>query len=312
MMTAQELNVEKKDQQVSPTVSKISMLISATFMGCVGLFVTALAGYPIYTIVFFRGVFGTFFLTLFMIKSHSFSKEFLKETFKLHWKPLLIIGIINPLGILFYFINITISGYAIAAFLLYTNGLFVILFLAITKEEKVSRVNIISFFLAIAGVAIIMEFWTGEGVTYGIIFGLLSGLSIGLLVFCKKVIYNKRNKVTNELSKNGDFDIFLAWWPMLFAALLFLPFGVFEFINLTLIDLIFCLLLGLIPTALAFFLYNVGVKNDKGGNIVILSYIEPIVAIIISFIFLGIISIYTVLGGILIMSANLIILKYSK
>ena len=41
--------------------------------------------------------------------------------------------------IFFYFMCITISGYAIAAFLLYTNGLFLLILLFLTKEEKIKH-----------------------------------------------------------------------------------------------------------------------------------------------------------------------------
>ena len=72
------------------------------------------------------------------------------------------------------------------------------------------------------------------------------------------------------------------------------------------------MLLGLIPTALAFVLHNVGTKNDKGGNILILAFFEPVVATINTIIFLKIFSIYTIIGGALILIANIIVLKYSS
>ena len=40
-----------------------------------------------------------------MILIKSFNKEFIKESIKSHWKHLLIIGIVNPLVILLYFLN---------------------------------------------------------------------------------------------------------------------------------------------------------------------------------------------------------------
>ena len=291
----------------SPSTSKICMLVSAVCMGNVGLFITLLAGYPVYSIVFFRGLFGTLFLTIFMIKNRSFNKEFIRESFGLHWKLLIIIGIVNALIIYFYFVSISISGYAIAAFLLYTSGIFFIFFLIITKE-KVSKINLLSFFLAIIGVAVIMEFWFGI-LNWGVFYGLLSGLTLGVLVFCKKKIYNKRIQNATELNSKGDFDMFLAWWPTLCLALLFLPLGAADLLRLTLLDLIICLLLGFIPTALAFWLYNIGIKNDKGGNIVILAYFETVMATINTIIFLKIFSIYTIIGGALILIANAIVLK---
>jgi len=295
-------------------ISQLSMLISAISMGCVGLFVTLLQSFSIFAIVVLRGIFGTIFLTIFMIKSNSFSLNFFKESLKTHWKLLMIIGIINPIVIYLYFLNITISGYAIAAFLLYTNGIFVMLFLIIAKLDKVSKINIFSFILAIFGVAIIMEFWVGIKLTWGVLIGLFSGILLALLIFCKKKMYvnRKNNPLSIKVNKEGNFDIFLAWWPTLFLIIFFLPFSGLELLRVTWPDLIYSLLLGLIPTALAFTLYNIGVKNDKGGNIIILAYIEPISATICDLIVHGSFFLTVVIGGALILIANIIMLKYSS
>ena len=298
--------------KISPTTSKVCMLLSATSMGSVGLFVTLLGNYQVYTIVLLRGIFGVFFLTFFMIKTHSFSREFLNESFKQHWKPLIISGLVYPVVIYFYFYTITIHGYAIAAFLLYTSGIFVLIFIIITKMDYVSNVSIMSFIIALIGVAIIMEFWNNHIFSLGLYTGLLSGLALGIFVFYKKKIYRQRDKISQNLVANGDFDVFLAWWHLLFLIFPFLLFGAVELLRLTLIDLIFAMLLGLIPTALAFALYNAGVKNDKGGNIIILSYIEPVVATILTVLVFKSLSIFTVIGGALIIIANILVLKYSK
>ena len=299
-------------KKVSPTVSKISMLLSATLMGNVGLLVSFFeAKYPVYTIVLLRGIFGTLFLTIFLVKSHTFNLKFLKDSFKQHWQSLIIIGIVNPLIIYFYFVNITISGYSIAAFLLYTGGIFFLFFLIITKEEKVSNVSLISFILALIGVAIIMEFWRDTINISGIIYGLLSGITLGILIYYKKKVYNKRNRNTTA-KQIGDFDTFFAWWPTIFIIILFLPIGATDLLLFNTVDLVYSLILGLFPTALAFALYNVGAKNDKGGNIIILSYIEPVVATIWSVVLTQNISIFTMIGGSLIIIANIIVLKYSK
>ncbi len=93
---------------------------------------------------------------------------------------------------------------------------------------------------------------------------------------------------------------------------MFLPIGGSELLRLSLIDIIFSLILGFFLTALAFTLYNVGLKNDTGGSIIILSYFEPVMATINTAIFLKNLSIFTVVGGVLILLANLIILKYSR
>ncbi|MFX1312756.1 MAG: EamA family transporter, partial [Promethearchaeota archaeon] len=198
------------------------------------------------------------------------------------------------------------------AFLLYTSGIYFLLLLIITKEEKVSKVNLISFSLAILGVAIIMEFWNGEYITHGVFVGIFSGLVLAFLVFCKKKIYNIRIQNQDKFNSKGNFDSFLSWWSTIFLIVMFLPLGGIELLSLSFIDIIFSLILGFFPTALAFTLYNIGIKNDKGGNIVILSYFEPVMATINAAIFLRNLSIYTIIGGILILIANILALRYSK
>jgi len=298
--------------KITTLVSKIAMLLSGICMGTVGLFITLLREYPIYSIVFFRGLFGTIFLTIIMLFTKSFSIRFLSHSFKFHWQYLIIIAITNPLVILFYFFTIQISGSAFAAFLLYTSGIYLLLLLTFTKEEKISKLNYICFILAIIGVSIIMEFWRGDIFSYGLIFGLLSGLTLGILIFSKKKIYNHRRR--NDLhSKNpGNFDVFLTWFSTLSLVIIFFPIGFNDLLNFTLIDFFFNLLLGFIPTAFAFTLYNIGVKNDHGGNIVILSYSEIVVSVIVNLFFFPSFSIFTIIGGCLVLLANIIILRFDK
>jgi drug/metabolite transporter (DMT)-like permease len=279
-------------------------------MGNVGIFISLLSGYPVYSIVMFRGIFGAAFLLLFILITRSFSFTFFKECFKLHWKYLIILAVSNPIVVLLYFLNITLTGYAFAAFLLYTSGVFLLLFLVITKTEKVSKINIISFILAIAGISIIMEFWTGQILILGIVVGILSGFCLGILIFSKKKIYKARENLNSKAK--GNFDAFLTLWSTLFLIFPFLPLGITDLFKITFLDFTIILLLGLIPTALAFTLYNVGVKKDKGGNIVILSYFEPVMATINTAIFLQNLSIFTIIGGFFVLAANYITLKYVK
>ncbi|MBD3193414.1 MAG: EamA family transporter [Candidatus Lokiarchaeota archaeon] len=309
------MKITNKDSENSKhLISQISMLISAISMGFVGIFVDLLSHFPIYTIVFLRGLFGTLFLTIFMFITKSFSRDFLSSIFKRHWKALILVGITNPLVIYFYFVNISISSYAISAFLLYTNGIFLLIILYITKEDRdIKRINVISFILAIIGIIVIMRIWTGNLLVSSIIAGILSSIFLALLNFSKKVIYNKPVKFSNMQEVNeANIDHFLAWWATLTLTLFFFPFGISDLSNLNFIDLGVSILLGLIPTALAFTLFNIGVKRDKGGNIIILAYFEPVIATINTAIFRGEFSIYTIIGGLFILLANILILKYSN
>lgn len=296
------------------TLSKISMLLSASCMGFVGIFVDLLSEFPIYTIAFFRGVFGTLLLTIPLIRTQSFSLQFLKEIFKYNWKFLLGLLFVSPITIYLYFLNISLSGYAIAAFLLYTNGIFLLIFLSLSSEKHyITKKNIISFILAFIGVLLIMEIWKGDLLLNAILIGLISGIILAIQVFLKKKIYEKKDQYITEATQVNIIDTFLAWWYTLTLIIFFLPLGVRDIVHLTGYNLLFCLLLGLIPTALAFILYNKGIKNDKGGNIFILSYFEPVVATINTAIFQQqYLSLFTIIGGAFILVANIIILRSSK
>jgi drug/metabolite transporter (DMT)-like permease len=305
--------IEKKSVS-EKTLSKISMLLSATCMGFVGIFVDLLAEFPIYTTAFFRGLFGTLFLIIPLMKSQSFSLLFLKKIFKHNWKLLLGLLFVSPITIYLYFLNISLSGYAIAAFLLYTNGIFLLIFLSLSSEKHyITKKNILSFILAFLGVLLIMEIWKGELMLNTALIGLTSGVILAIQVFLKKKIYEKKEQYITEATQVHTIDMFLAWWYTLTLIIFFLPLGVKDIVHLTGYNLLFGLLLGLIPTALAFILYNKGIKNDKGGDIFILSYFEPVIATINTAIFqLQNLSLFTILGGILILVANFIILKSSK
>jgi drug/metabolite transporter (DMT)-like permease len=157
-----------------------------------------------------------------------------------------------------------------------------------------------------------MEFWTGQGLSYGTILAILAGLILGIQVYFVKKIYIDRKENSSTLEAKGNLDILLAWFPTLFLILFFLPFGVLELAQFTWLDLIYVLILGLVPTALSFVLYNIGLKGDKGGNIIILSYFEPVVATINTVIFLQAFSIYTIIGGSLILIVNIIVLIFTR
>ncbi|MHA1688775.1 MAG: EamA family transporter [Promethearchaeota archaeon] len=156
-----------------------------------------------------------------------------------------------------------------------------------------------------------MEFWRDALFNAYILMGLFSGLSYGLSIFFKKKIYNKRKHLDDILVASGNFDIFFAWISTFFFILIFFPFGIFDIIHITLLDLVYFFLFGLITTAIRFILYNLAIKSDKGGDIVVLSYTEPLVATINSVIFSQALSLFTIIGGALILTADIIVIKFS-
>jgi drug/metabolite transporter (DMT)-like permease len=79
----------------------------------------------------------------------------------------------------------------------------------------------------------------------------------------------------------------------------------FDFARLNGQSLILILILGIIHTGLAYFLYFGAIKELKGQTIAVLSYIDPISAVIIAAILLGeSMTFMQMIGGVLILGAT--------
>lgn len=72
------------------------------------------------------------------------------------------------------------------------------------------------------------------------------------------------------------------------------------------------LLMGLLPTAIAFSLFNYGLQFDQAGNVLIFSYVESVVAGILTAVISLNLTWPLVLGGGLIIFANVIMALKKK
>ncbi|MHA1798384.1 MAG: DMT family transporter [Candidatus Helarchaeota archaeon] len=277
----------------------MSILIASCLMGSIGIFIDNLSMFSIVSISFFRGIFGIAFLTMFL----SIKKD-LKNIKKLLKAPkwLLLLGFSSSFCILFYFFAIYWTTFAQAAFLLYTGNVFAILFFKILLKEKIEKINILSFILATIGLLCISEFQI-TNFNIGMVFGIISGVFLGLnIAAIKKFIQNSE---TDNLA--------ISWWSLLFLSSLFFVPSLNQFLLINYLNIFILIGLGLIPTALAFTLYNHGIKEDESGDVLILAYAEPLVATLLTIFYQNILpSFYILLGGILILISNGIILFSKK
>ncbi len=280
-------------------LSRLSILAGSCMMGAVGIFVDLLSQFSAMSISFFRGFFGIIFLTIFLLSKKEFHniKKLLKAP-----KWVLLLGFSNAFCILFYFLTINLTNFAQAAFLLYTGNVFAIIFFKILLKEKISKTNILSFVIATIGVLFIAEFQIIY-FNYGLIFGVLSGIFLGLnITAIKKFIHD------DEIE---NFSI--SWMAILFLTLIFVIPSIPQFVLINYINIFIIIGLGLIPTAIAFTLYNYGLKEDESGDVLILAYSEPLVATILTIFYQHIIlSVFVLIGGILIIISNLIVLFFNK
>lgn len=290
----------------SSLTSSLLMLVSAACMSIVGVFVR-LMPISVYGAVEFRALFGCLWITIIMIVAGKL--ETIKQMLPLK-KKLVAFSLINSLVIMLYFLSIDLAGLSVAAFLLYLGPLFAVIFMRIGLREPIPGPTVISYGLAVIGVLFIMEPWAGISSWEGIITGVLAGITLGVLNFVKKFIFKGMDEGTITLKATKDDISFGLTWYATFTMMLAFSFTFFiegsSMISWNVLS--WGILLGLIPTALAFTLFNFALQGDKGGHVLIFSYAEPLIASVI-----GIImdprefSPAILIGGIMIVAGNIII-----
>lgn len=281
------------DKTINP---RMKIIISMVIWGTLGLFVKEIELTSL-EIAFFRAFLGSGFLILVsLITKEKINKKILKRNL-----PILVLaGITLAINWIALFQAMKFTTVSNAVLSYYFAPVFMVIFSAILLKEKLSVKNILYLLIAIIGLFLIMksedqELINGYNHAKGIAYGL-----VGALIYALVVILNKYIK---DLS---GFQSTLI--QLLIAAIVLIPVVIANAsTNLGLINgktWIMILILGIIHTGFAYLLYFSSIKDVKSQSIAILSYLDPIVAIITSFLFLGeSMTLIQGLGGILILGS---------
>jgi drug/metabolite transporter (DMT)-like permease len=183
----------------------------------------------------------------------------------------------------------------------YFAPVFVMLLAPIVLKEKLTFIKVSCIIAAMIGLFLIVNVGdSSTESTYNHVVGVLYGLSAAIL-YASVILMNK------FIKNLSGFETTVI--QLMLAALVLLPYVLLkDHLNLPAITLhswIFILILGIIHTGIAYFLYFSSFKELKGQTIAVLSYIDPISAVILAAIFLGeSMSIIQILGGILILGST--------
>lgn len=275
---------------------RTKILMAMIIWGTLGVFVKEIELNSL-EIAFFRAFLGSGFLILInlMIKD-----KIDKETLKKNLLILSISGIalaVNWVS-LFQAMKFTTVSNAILSY--YFAPVFIVIFSSILFKEKMSIKIIFYLSLAILGLFLIMksgEIQVLDGYNHpkGILYGLL-----GALIYALVVILNKYIK---GLSGFQSTLVQLSVAAIVLAPLV-LGNNSIDFTAINIKTWALILILGVVHTGIAYLLYFSSIKHVESKSIAILSYLDPIVAIWTSVLFLGeSMNLGQVLGGLLILSA---------
>lgn len=215
--------------------------------------------------------------------------------------------------VVFGFIGVTLNfGLYVTAFffapvanvvlLMYIYPVLVAVLAGIFLKEHVSKYTIIALFFSLSGALLILYQGLALEQTYllGNLLALGSGFAVAIYILLAKY-----EEATHTLYN-------VVFWPLVFGAILLIPFSVFEGAKISLQFNTLAIILAIgITTAVGYLTYDFGLEFIDAHIIAILTMVsEIILAIVLAFIVLGeTVGIHTLMGGGLIILAGIIIQK---
>lgn len=277
--------------------SKFSLVLSMVIFGTIGVFVRHIP-VPSSVIAFSRAVIGMIFIALFFI----FTK------YKVSWKSiknnlilLLISGTVMGFNWVLLFESYKYTTVAAATLCYYLAPIFVIIASPFVLKEKLTLKKVLCTIVAIFGMVLVSGILT-HGVGDSAVIGACLAIGAALL-YATVVILNKKFK---DISSYDRTIVQLATAAVAILPYIFATESITD-IRLEVTSALLLLTVGALHTGLAYVLYFGSVAKIKAQSVAIMSYIDPIVATVLSFTLLGEdFDALGIIGAVLILGATVI------
>jgi drug/metabolite transporter (DMT)-like permease len=242
----------------------LELMISMTIWGTLGVFVLW-SQLPAIEVTFYRCLIGAFVIGCCLIKSNK------KIKFNDDINFVILAGILLVLNWLFLFKSFQISTITIGNISYYLQPIILIILGIFIYKEKVSIKKWSIILLALCGVLLTIDInhLRSPHVLFGVLFALIAALLYSFLTILMKRV-------------NVDFFIII-FIQLVIGILILFPFTHFHALSIIAVSCLFSI--GLLHTVLAYFFYYNAIKKINFTQIAILSYVDPIVAIISDVIF---------------------------
>lgn len=252
----------------------LMMVVSMTIFGTIGLirrYIELPSGY----LAISRGIIGSLFLTtvLLVFKRKPNMSIIINRIF-----VLLISGFLIGANWILLFESYRYTTIANATMCYYMAPIFVIVISPILFKETMRINNVIAVIVTFIGMLLISGIFTtsqtGVGHPLGIILGLLAAL-----LYASVIIINKKISDIPAYEKTIT--------QLFFAGITLIPYSLLtEEINTSSINLkniVLILTAGVVYTGIAYYLYFESMSKLKAQSVALLGYIDPVVAVLVSF-----------------------------
>jgi len=275
---------------------KIYFIFSMIIFGTVGIFVRYI-DLASSEIAFLRGSIGCLFLLVIII----FTKQ------KISWikiKQNIFVLLLSScaLGVnwIFLFQAYKHTTIANATLSYYFAPIFVVIMSPIVLKEKLSLKKAAYIGIAVLGMFLIIQndgnIEAPNNPLLGIFFGIIAAAFYATLMLTNKFIKNMSGLETTLLQ-------------LTFATIILAPYVLISerdnLFHLTSLSIICIIILGVIHTGVAYYLFFSGMKGIKGQSIAALSYIDPVTSLFVSFlIFNENMTILQIIGALLLLGST--------
>lgn len=277
--------------------SKLVMASAMTIFGTIGIFRRYI---PLESsmVALVRGFIGTVVLLLYvLIAKKKLSGGKIRENFL----KLIVSGALIGFNWIFLFEAYEYTTVATATLCYYMAPVIVMLIAPLLLKERLTGRKGICIALAFAGMVLVSGIFSegigGEGSYKGIIFGLIAALMYAVVIIINK-----------KMSDIGSFDKTIMQLGT--AAVVLFPYvwatGGFNNVSMDMLCVVMLLIVGVVHTGIAYALYFSSMGGLSANSVAILSYIDPVVAILLStFLLKESMDFYKILGAVLILGATL-------
>lgn len=251
---------------------KMMLIASMCIFGTIGIFRRYLP-LPSSLVALVRGMIGTVFLLMVVfVQKRRFDKEVIRKNILL----LLLSGTAIGFNWIFLFEAYCYTSVAVATLCYYLAPILVILSAPVVLKDKPTVRQVLCAVAALCGmipVSGVMD----AGVGIGSLKGLFYGIGAAIL-YASVILMNKKMTDINAYDKTV-FQLF-------FATITLLPYVLatesISALRLTLPSVLLLLTVGIIHTGLAYWMYFSSIQALKAQTAALWSYLDPVLAIILS------------------------------
>lgn len=250
-------------------------ITSVVLYGTIGMFLRYVS-LPSELVAMCRGTIGSIFILAFLAFRHTKPDG---KAIKKNLKWLIISGICLGLNWIFLFAAYMETTVAIASLCNYMAPLIVIVVAPLVLHEKLEVRKLPCVLAALIGIILVSGVTEGgSGNPLGIVFGLSAAVCFVIIVIC--------NRNLKDISSYDRSIVQLA-----LSAVTILPYFIIHNLGKELYvspgSIPIVLILGLLHTGVAYCLYFSGMATLPVQTVAVLGYIEPVVAVLCSAIFLA-------------------------